>query len=86
MLASRALSPTRRRRHTPLVGVRLFNGRDEQMMTALLPNPFLTNTQGVTESPVWANLDAWDRIRREFLDLGPDPLDRSGTGFGPPTE
>lgn len=62
-------------------GLRLFNGRDEQLMTALLPNPFLTRTQQLTPEPVWAQLELWDRLRREHLGLGPDDLDRSGYGF-----
>ena len=62
-------------------GLRLFNGRDEQMMTVMLPTPFLTNTQRLTDEPVWEHLEAWDRIRAELLGLEPDPRDRSGQGF-----
>lgn len=62
-------------------GLRLFNARDEQLMTALLPNPFLTRTQQLTPEPVWAQLELLDRLRREYLGLGPDDLDRSGYGF-----
>ncbi|WP_435278076.1 DUF7676 family protein [Rhodococcus yananensis] len=62
-------------------GVRLFNGRDEQMLTVMLPTPFLTNTQQLTDEPVWEHLAAWDRIRAGFLGLEPDPRDRTGKGF-----
>lgn len=62
-------------------GARLFNGRDEQMLTVMLPSPFLTNMQQLTEEPVWEHLEAWDRIRAEFLGLGPDSRDRTGKGF-----
>lgn len=62
-------------------GARLFNGRDEQMLTVMLPTPFLTNMQQLTDEPVWAHLEAWDRIRSEFLGLDPDPSDRTGKGF-----
>lgn len=62
-------------------GIRLFNGRGEQMLTVMLPSPFLTNMQQLTDSPRWEHLEAWDRIRHEFLHLGPDDLDRSGKGF-----
>ncbi|WP_455750252.1 DUF7676 family protein [Rhodococcus opacus] len=41
----------------------MFNGRDEQMLTIMLPTPFLINTQRLTEEPVWEHLEAWDRIR-----------------------
>ncbi|OBH17396.1 hypothetical protein EHH44_14690 [Mycolicibacter terrae] len=59
-------------------GVRLFNGRDEQMMTIMLPNPFLTNDQQMREEPEWGQLELWDKLRAKYLGLGPDPLDRSG--------
>lgn len=63
-------------------GVRLFNGRDEQLMTVLLPNPFLTNEQQVRDIPAWGQLELWDRLRSVYLGLGPDELDRAGRGFG----
>lgn len=67
---------------TPVTwGMRLFNGRGEQMMTVLLPNPFLTDRQGVRDTPDFSRLAAWDTLRERFLGLGPDPLDRSGLGF-----
>ncbi|WP_241997476.1 hypothetical protein [Rhodococcus sp. SMB37] len=47
----------------------------------MLPTPFLTNMQQLTDEPVWARLEAWDRIRSEFLGLDPDPSDRTGKGF-----
>jgi hypothetical protein len=62
-------------------GVRLYNGRDEQMMTLMLPNPFLTNDQQIRDEPAWAQLELWDRLRATYLRLEPDPLDRSGKGF-----
>jgi hypothetical protein len=62
-------------------GLRLFNGRDEQMMTVLLPNPFLTDRQGIRETPDFARLAAWDALRARFLSLPADPLDRMGKGF-----
>jgi hypothetical protein len=62
-------------------GLRLFNGRDEQQMTVLLPNPHLTDEQAIAEEPDFARLAAWDALRARFLRLSPDPLDRSGHGF-----
>ena len=62
-------------------GARLFNGRDEQMMTLMLPNPFLTNDQQIRDEPAWGQLELWDRLRANYLGLDPDPLDRSGKGF-----
>ncbi|WP_433225434.1 DUF7676 family protein [Microtetraspora malaysiensis] len=62
-------------------GVRLFNGRDEQMMTVMLPNPFLTDRQKIQDPPNFAQLSAWDELRATYLGLEPDPLDRTGKGF-----
>ena len=62
-------------------GVRLYNGRDEQMMTLMLPNPFLTNVQQLRDEPAWEQLELWDRLRATYLGLSPDPHDRGGKGF-----
>ena len=62
-------------------GARLSNGRGDQLMTLMLPSPFLTNEQRTREQPVWAQLELWDRLRAKYLGLDPDPLDRSGKGF-----
>lgn len=62
-------------------GVRVFNGRDEQMMTVLLPNPFLTRTQQIREEPDFSQLELWDRLRKLYLNAGPDETDRRGDGF-----
>jgi hypothetical protein len=62
-------------------GVRLYNGRDEQLMTLMLPNPFLTREQQIRDEPAWGQLELWDRLRATYLGLDPDPVDRSGKGF-----
>jgi hypothetical protein len=64
-------------------GLRLFNGRGEQQITVLLPNPFLDrDTDKVRETPNWSRLELWDRLRAQWLGLSaPDPLDRAGRGF-----
>ncbi len=49
------------------------------MMTVLLPNPFLTDRQGLLDTPDFTRLAAWDALRDRFLlGLAPDPLDRTG--------
>jgi hypothetical protein len=63
-------------------GVRLFNGKDEQQITVLLPNPFLDHDDRVRDTPDWSRLELWDRLRARWLGLAePDPLDRAGKGF-----
>jgi hypothetical protein len=63
-------------------GLRLFNGKGEQQITVLLPNPFLDRDDKVLRTPEWSRLALWDQLRAQWLDLGePDPFDRSGKGF-----
>jgi hypothetical protein len=63
-------------------GLRLFNGKGEQQITVLLPNPFLDADDKVLRVPKWSRLDLWDRLRGRWLGLTePDPFDRSGKGF-----
>ena len=71
-------------RGTPVSwGLRLFNGKGEQQITVLLPNPFLSPTnEKVLKTPDWSRLALWDALRARWLGLTmPDPLDRSATGF-----
>jgi hypothetical protein len=64
-------------------GLRLFNGKNEQQITILLPNPFLhPETDKILKVPDWSRLALWDHLRSRWLGLGePDPFDRSGRGF-----
>jgi len=63
-------------------GLRLFNGKGEQQITVLLPNPFLDGDDKILRTPDWSRLALWDRLRAQWLGLTePDPLDRSGKGF-----
>jgi hypothetical protein len=64
-------------------GLRLFNGKDEQQITVLLPNPFLhPTTDKILKVPDWSRLALWDHLRARWFGLHePDPFDRSGRGF-----
>jgi hypothetical protein len=63
-------------------GLCLYNGKDEQQLTALLPNPFLTREMGIAKEPDWSTLALWDHLRQRWLGLAdPDLFDRSGRGF-----
>jgi hypothetical protein len=64
-------------------GLRLFNGKNEQQITVLLPNPFLhPETDKILKKPDWSRLALWDKLRARWFGLTePDPFDRSGTGF-----
>jgi nitrile hydratase accessory protein len=60
---------------------RMFNGNGDQMLTVLLPNPFLGDDDAPLDEPDWSRLELWDRLRDRFLGLPPDPVDRSGRQF-----
>jgi hypothetical protein len=64
-------------------GLRLFNGKGEQQLTVLLPNPFLASeTDKVQREPDWSRLALWDALRARWLGLNsPDPADRAGRRF-----
>lgn len=62
-------------------GLRLYNGKDEQQLTVFLPSPFLSDDLTPLPVPDWSRLALWDTLRERYLDLGPDPKDRTGTRF-----
>jgi hypothetical protein len=63
---------------------RMFNGNGNQMLTVLLPNPFLGDDNTLLDGPDWSRLGLWDRLRDRFLGLPSDPADRSGLRFAHP--
>ena len=64
-------------------GIRLFNGKNEQQITILLPNPFLSpENDKVLKSPDWTRLALWDSLRARWLgQTETDSLDRSARRF-----
>lgn len=66
--------------------LRLFNGADTPQLNIFFPNPFLTDEDGIAETPDWSRLEAWDDIAVRYLGRteNQDPLDRSGKGFRAP--
>ena len=67
--------------------LRLFNGADTPQLNIFFPNPFLTDEDGIAETPDWSRLEAWDDIAVRYLGRveTQDPLDRSGQGFRAPS-
>ncbi len=59
-------------------GLRLFNGKGEQQITVLFPNPFLTEDLSFADQPDWTRLHLWDYVRETYLGMPPDDRDRSG--------
>ena len=51
-------------------GVRLWNGRGEQMLTVFFPNPWIDPTrQRYVAEPDWSRLDSWMRAREQSTGL-----------------
>jgi nitrile hydratase accessory protein len=61
--------------------LRLYNGDGEQQLTVLLPHPFLDDEQRILDAPDHTRLELWDLLRSRYLDLPPDPVDRSAERF-----
>ncbi len=62
-------------------GLRLYNGADEQQITVMLPNPFLSEETGMPGPPDWTRLALWDHLRQRYLGLAPEPRDRAAARF-----
>ncbi|MCS6849510.1 MAG: hypothetical protein RMN52_17570 [Anaerolineae bacterium] len=58
--------------------LRLFNGKDENQLVVFLPNPFLSDEMKFLKQPDWSRLALWDHLRATYLQLPPDPRDRTG--------
>lgn len=59
-------------------GFRCFNGKGEQQITVFFPNPTfeLVPKFKMNKPPKFEKLDMWDALRKKFLGLDPDTLDR----------
>ncbi len=66
--------------------LRLFNGDGTPQLNIFFPNPFLTDEDGIADTPDWSRLAVWDDIAMRYLGRkeAQDPLDRSGPGFRAP--
>ena len=60
--------------HAPVsYSLALMNGRDEQMTTFYLPNPYFDARYRVLDTPDWGKLALWNHIRTSYLGLQADP-------------
>lgn len=56
-------------------GLRLWNGRREQMTTVLFPSPYYDEAWNRLSAPDWSKLELWEALRDRYAQ-GPSP--RSG--------
>jgi hypothetical protein len=55
-------------------GFRLWNGRDEQMLTVFFPNPWLdAERRRYVDTPDWSRLDLWMSLRRRYAGVPVEP-------------
>lgn len=48
-------------------GLGLWNGRDEQMVTILFPNPYLNDQMERLKEPDWSRLHVWEKLKKDYL-------------------
>ncbi|MGB9632904.1 MAG: DUF7676 family protein [Chloroflexaceae bacterium] len=66
----------------PGVGtLEIFPFEPTEQITIFLPNPFYSSAMQRLDVPDWSRLALWDKLRRQYLGLEPDPKDRSATRF-----
>ena len=51
---------------TPTWGLRLWNGRGEQMLTVLFPNPYYDDDWRLLKEPRWEKAALWETLRRRY--------------------
>jgi hypothetical protein len=55
-------------------GLRLWNGRAEQMLTVFLPNPWIDPGRGrYVDTPEWSRLELWMALRARHAGVPADP-------------
>jgi len=63
-------------------GFRMFNGKGEPQISIFFPNPFITDEDGLADTPDWSRLALWTQILATWAGQAPDGLDTTGKGFG----
>jgi hypothetical protein len=51
-------------------GLRLWNGRGEQMVTVYFPNPWLDDAGNRVHEPRWDRTALWEELRRRYARVG----------------
>lgn len=62
--------------------LRVENGHGESTLSIFFPNPFLTDEDGLAETPDWDRLKLWHYVLKTYAGHDPDGRDRLGKGFG----
>lgn len=60
--------------HRSAWGLRMWNGRGEQMLTVFFPNPWLdAERRSYVDTPDWSRLEPWMRMRERFAGIPREP-------------
>ena len=71
-VARAAFFRTRGGGHTPMTwGLRLWNGRAEQMTTVLFPSPYYDASFALLPSPDWTQVELWESLLRKYAESDP---------------
>jgi hypothetical protein len=63
--------------HTPMTwGLRLWNGRGEQMITVLFPSPYYDDKFEPLPDPDWTKIRLWEALRDRYATGGGDAENR----------
>ncbi len=68
--------------HPVTWGFRMANGAGEPQIDVFFPNPFLTATDAIAETPDWSRLELWNYVRTTYAGAAADGRDTLGAGFG----
>jgi len=61
--------------------LRVENGHGESTLSIYFPNPFLTDGDGIADTPDWSRLSLWHLILKSYAGQEADGLDTTGKGF-----
>lgn len=69
--------------HPVTWSLRAENGHGESTISIYFPNPFLTDVDGIAETPDWSRLALWHKVLDHYAGHKPDGRDNLGKGFRP---
>lgn len=67
--------------HPVTWSLQMKNGHGESTLSIYFPNPFLTDEDGIADTPDFSRLALWHYVLGAYAGVQPDGLDRLGKGF-----
>ena len=60
---------------------RLHTRGGDQQLTLFFPNPYVTDDDGLTDTPDWSRLALWNHVMETWIGCPADPFDLTSEGF-----